>query len=257
MQIGCWRIGIVVFLMGASGVPLYGGAEQSGSLDVEPEELRPGLLAHYRSLADRDATLYRLDAKPAFYLGHSSPHPRIPPGPFEVVWTGVLNLTDPAPLMLDAFVCGDVTVEVDGVRVLHGHGDSATAQIKSKEPLQRPPGLYRLTIRYRSSADKPARLQIGWQGRTFSREPLPAWQLKHLASDLTADALRDQLAEKGRAAVGRLGCALPSRRVSQRRRTASRTFPVGRARPHRLGLAPPLAGGPHAGALGCADAGTL
>ncbi len=207
MEAGCGRIAIVVLLIGANGVPLYGGPEKSGSLDVEPEDLRPGLVAHYRSLADKDATLYRIDAKPAFHLGNSSPHPRIAPGPFEVVWTGVLNLTEPIPLTFAAYLCGDVTMKVDGVTVLQGRGNSETAQISSKEPLKRPQGLYRLRIRYRSLPDKPARLQIWWQGSTFPREPLPTWQLKHLAADLTPDALQDQLAEKGRAAVGRIGCA--------------------------------------------------
>jgi len=190
-----------------SRVSLYGEPAKPGALDVEPEDLRPGLVAHYRSLADKDATLYRIEVKPAFHLGHSSPHPRIPPGPFEVVWTGVLNLTDPAPLTFDAYTCGEVTMEVDGVIVLQGRGNKETAHIKSKKTLQRPQGLYRLRIRYRSLVDQPARLQIGWQGRTFTREPLPAWQLKHLAVDLTADARQDQLAEKGRMAVGRFGCA--------------------------------------------------
>src|SRR5262249_37282914 len=37
-----------------------------GPLDVEAEDLRPGLAAVYRSLTDEAATLHRLDPKPAF-----------------------------------------------------------------------------------------------------------------------------------------------------------------------------------------------
>ena len=55
-----------------------------GRLELEPGDLRPGLVAKYRSLVEKDATVYRVEPKPAFYLGRSSPHPRIPPGPFEV-----------------------------------------------------------------------------------------------------------------------------------------------------------------------------
>src|SRR5208282_5140053 len=79
----------------------------AGALDVELEDLRPGLLAVYRSATDRDATLTRIDLKPSFTLGHSSVHPRLPPGPFEAVWTGVLFLKEPAPVAFSAFVGGE------------------------------------------------------------------------------------------------------------------------------------------------------
>src|SRR5262245_514201 len=63
--------------------------------------LQPGLIAEYRSLVNADANISRIDAKPAFTLGYSSPHPRLPAGPFEVVWTGLLLLTDPGPIIFD------------------------------------------------------------------------------------------------------------------------------------------------------------
>jgi hypothetical protein len=197
-----------------AGVPLYGGplpksaaAIITGPLDVEPEDLRPGLVAHYRSLGDKEATLDRVDAKPAFRLGLSSPHPRIPPGPFEVLWTGVLHVRDPGSLTFDAYVCGEVTMEVDGVPVLRGRGETEAARAGPTEPLNRPPGLYQLTVRYRSSADRPARLQVWWQGPAFAHEPLPAWQLHHLTAKLPQAVTEERLAERGRAEVGRLGCA--------------------------------------------------
>src|SRR5262245_26794510 len=83
----------------------------AGPLDVASDDLRPGLAAHYRSLAEGEARLARIDAKPAFSLGYSNPHPRIPPGPFEVVWTGVLELKDAGPIRFDAYLCGEATVE--------------------------------------------------------------------------------------------------------------------------------------------------
>jgi glucose/arabinose dehydrogenase len=213
MRAAYWTDGIVALAIAMSGASMYAQSEKpapatkSGALDVEPEELRPGLLAHYRSLADKDAMLHRIDAKPAYSWGHSSPHPRIPPGPFEVVWSGLLNLTDAAPVSFDAYICGEVTMEVDGALVLQGRGESETAHVGSREPLNRPRGLYRLRIRYRALADLPARLQIGWQGPGFSREPLPAWHLKHLAADVPPEARQEQRAEEGRSAIGRLGCA--------------------------------------------------
>src|SRR5262249_50324442 len=150
-------------------------ADKPAPLDVELEDLRPGLVATYRSLDDKDATLARIDPKPAFYLGHSSPHPRLGPGTFEVVWQGILFFKETGPISFDALVGGEVRMEVDGVTVLQGRGQSDTARVGPKETLKREPGLYRLKITYRSLPDVAARLQIWWEGPGFSREPLPAW----------------------------------------------------------------------------------
>jgi mono/diheme cytochrome c family protein len=184
-----------------------GPRADGGPVEAEPEDLRPGLVAHYRSLVDKEARLDRLDAKPAFRWGDSSPHPCIPPGEFEVVWAGVLRLTDAGPITFDADVCGEVRMEVDGVVVLQGSGRREDARVGPGKPLERPRGVYKLRIRYRSFAGAPARLQVGWQGPTFAREPLPAWQLGHLPAELPPEVSGEQRADAGRVAVARFGCA--------------------------------------------------
>jgi hypothetical protein len=176
-------------------------------LELESQDLRPGLVAAYRSLVDPPATTTRIDPKPAFYLGSSSPHRRLPPGPFEVVWTGVILLQDPGPIRFSAFVGGEVTVEVDAATVLEGRGLSDTTRIETKQPLARKLGPYRLMIRYQSLANVPARLQIWWEGPSFAAEPLPAWRLGHLKSQLPREAEQESLREQGRLAAGRFGCA--------------------------------------------------
>jgi len=179
----------------------------AGPVDVEPDQLRPGLSAEYRSLVDPEARLTRIDPKPAFYLGHSSPHPRLPAGPLEVVWTGLLWLKDPGPLTFDAWISGEVSVEIDGVTVLKGKGETDTFRLTGGNKLDRPRGLYSIAIRYRSLSGIPARLQIGWEGPTFAREPLPAWHLKHLAVELPAAVRQEVRADRGRETAGRFGCA--------------------------------------------------
>src|SRR5690606_4523515 len=64
------------------------GPNKSPGID-EPSEAQTtaGLVAVYRSLVEPDARVTRIDAKPAFWMEDSSPHPRIPPGPWESVWT--------------------------------------------------------------------------------------------------------------------------------------------------------------------------
>ena len=198
------RVRIVALLLAMTLLPAHG---EAGPIEVEPEEFQPGLLATYRSPTDPGATLHRVEPKPTFHLGPSSPHPRIPPGPFEVVWEGLLRVQEPGPFSFDAQLGGEVDMVVDGVTVLRARGESEVGLSPSSTALTREPGSYRLTIRYRSLAGVPARLQVFWRGPTFAREPLPAWRLGHLAADVSPAARRDELAERGRAAVVRHGCA--------------------------------------------------
>src|SRR5262249_33115223 len=66
--------------------------------------------------------------------------------------------------------------------------------------------LYRLRIRYRSLTDVPARVQIWWEGKSFSREPLPAARLKHVVKEVPEAAAKEEQAARGRELVGRFGC---------------------------------------------------
>lgn len=205
----CFSIAAGLCVMAAPGAARLSGEQIQSPrpLDIEPEDVRPGLHAAYRSLAENAATVARIDAKPAFYLGASSPHPRLPPGPFEVVWTGVLLIKEPAALSFHAFVGGEVGLEVDGVTVLAGRRNSETADINPKETLKRAPGYYRLKLRYRALPDVPARLQIFWESPLFAREPLPAWRLGHLVKELPPEAKEEEAAAQGRMLAGKLGCA--------------------------------------------------
>lgn len=174
--------------------------------DIEPEETQPGLEAQYRSLVDPHAMLSRLDPKPTFNLGLSSPHPRLPTGPFEVVWSGQLLIRDSGPISFSAYLCGQIDMQVDGVTVLKGQGDVEASRIEGKS-IERPPGYYGLRISYRSLPDRPSRLQIWWQAPSFAREPLPPWNLGHVAAQISPTIKQERLAEQGRALAGQLGCA--------------------------------------------------
>ncbi len=166
------------------------------------EDLRPGLVAVYRSLEKDGGTMARIDAKPAFALGRSSPHPRIAPGPFEVLWTGVLSIQDEEPISFGAFLGGEIKITVDGRVVLDARSEREDAWVPGAAAVERKPGRYPIEIRYRSLPGVPARLKIHWEGRTFAREPLPAWRLRHADKDTP-----DSLADRGREIVARLGCA--------------------------------------------------
>jgi glucose/arabinose dehydrogenase len=176
---------------------------------INPDvEVRPGLLAEYRSLAGNGTTpVVRIDPRPAFTWGQSSPHPRIPPGPFEVTWTGVIELREAHPVRFGAYVSGEVDVTVGGATVLRGRGRKLTAWIEAARTFAFPPGRHRIRIHYRSLAGVPARLQVCWEGKSFAREPLPATRLNYVQKELPPAAAEQDLAERGREAVRRLGCS--------------------------------------------------
>ncbi len=148
---------------------------------VSGDEVKPGLVAVYRSLVDPEAVLTRIDAKPAFTLGDSSPHPRIPPGPFEVVWTGLILIQDADAITFG----GDATIEIDG-RPVTG-------------PVEVKPGFHPIRVTARTK-----RLQLTWEGKTFSREPIPAWKFRHRPEQLPEAA---RLEARGRDRAAALGCA--------------------------------------------------
>src|SRR5688572_24665150 len=141
-----------------------------------PDELKPGLLAEYRSLVDPAATLTRVDPRPALSVGESSPHPRIPPGPFEVVWTGFILIQDADAITFG----GDAALEID---------DQAVTG-----PIELKPGFHRIRVTSRAT-----RVQLTWEAKSFSREPIPPWKFRHRPVDLPE--------ARGRDRVGRLGCA--------------------------------------------------
>ena len=196
-------VALLVLCVGGS---LFAADKPAGRLDLDPDDLKSGLVAEYRSLADPKATVTRIDAKPAFTLGHSSPHPRIPNGPFEVTWTGVISIRDPGPMTLVAIVGGQLSISITGDVVLNGRGASETSRVNSKG-IGLEPGYYSIMIRYRTIDDVPARLQLWWDGPTFAAEPVPAWRLGHVVSELPLAAKRDALAAAGREAASGFGCA--------------------------------------------------
>src|SRR5947208_3457723 len=83
-------------------------APGAGPIELEPGDLKPGLVAEYRSVAEPKARVSRIEPKPAFTLGRSSPHPRISPGRFEVTYTGVLQIKDAGAITFSAVVGGDL-----------------------------------------------------------------------------------------------------------------------------------------------------
>lgn len=191
-------------------------AEEVGAAaDDDAFEYQEGLVATYRSLplaekADAGAPheIVRIDSKPAAAWRLSSPHPRLPPGPFEATWTGVLHVYELEPIRFGAFVGGQVEVFVGDRPVLAGEGHDLSTWIDA--PAEWTPefaGAHPLRVVFRSLPGVPARIQLWWEAASFSREPLPASRLGHLPAEAPPPVAREQSRERGRQAVAALGCA--------------------------------------------------
>jgi glucose/arabinose dehydrogenase/cytochrome c551/c552 len=174
-----------------------------------PARPAAGLVARYRALDDTDGgtNLVRIEAKPALALGRGSPHPRLPPGPFAATWEGMLEVKRDEALRFGAFAGGEVEVVVGGAVALRGSGDHDAAWVAPAAAVGLRRGLHPLRVEFRALENVGARLQLWWEGESFSLEPIPAWRLRHDPAALDDAARSDLAAQRGHEAAGRLGCA--------------------------------------------------
>jgi mono/diheme cytochrome c family protein len=124
------------------------------------DTLRPGLAAELRA---GDAVVRRVDPKPALAWGLDHPHPRLPPGPYAVTWTGWLQVLEPDTLRFE--IQGQGAIEIDG---------AAPAG-----PLPLKAGLHRFKAEFRSKPGVPARFQLWWAGTLFAKEPVHPARFYH------------------------------------------------------------------------------
>src|SRR5205814_3060915 len=177
--------------------------------EAQTKALRSGLLAEYRTLMEESGAppLRRIDSKPSFTWANSSPHPRLPGGPFEVTWTGSIDLKDKDAFHFSVWLSGEVRIVVDGMEVLREQNLDKERWYASSASLLRAPGIYRIQIFYRSPTGGPARLQVWWSGKSFAPEPIPAYRFGHLDDEVPQEWRRDAKIERGWIIVGQYGCA--------------------------------------------------
>ncbi|MCX7422086.1 MAG: c-type cytochrome [Planctomycetia bacterium] len=140
---------------------------------AEDEEFRPGLIAEYRT---GDRRVERVDADITFVWDDATPDARLPGGTFEAAWRGLVLIRLEAKHRLHAFVQGDVTVEIDGQRVLHG--SAKQPQWISGDEFVPGFGERPLVVTFRKT-ESAAQLKLFWSSDSFGLEPLPPELLFH------------------------------------------------------------------------------
>lgn len=175
-------------------------------LELDANEWATGLVARYESHGKSAATFTRVEPKPAFFLGDSSPHPRLPQGPFTVTWTGIVHIKDQGPLKFSAFIGGQLRVVIGQETVLDVTEADFKRHVVSSKVLKLPVGWYPIVITFRSTTNVPARVQLWWQGPSFAREPIPAWRFGHILERRPNELQRDEQIEHGRQLSQQHGC---------------------------------------------------
>ncbi|MGJ8723403.1 MAG: hypothetical protein ACSHYB_02510 [Roseibacillus sp.] len=127
------------------------------------------VLAEFQQGEATDSQLSRL---PALFVDKGQPAtPLLNAGPFEVTWTGALQLEKRQRLYFSFEGNGSATLTINGEMVLQESGTLGTAQ---SERLRLNSGEHEFTLHYQSPSDEEeARFQLFWEERAFPREPIP------------------------------------------------------------------------------------
>lgn len=188
----------------------------AGATDVNPEDLRPGLVATYQDTVPAGVTLCQLEPTIGFALKKGEAvHPRLAAQGGTIRWAGYLNIARAGSYRFSAVVQGDFRLSVAGKEVLHCLGNDETDAVQRGAELRLEGGVWPLTAEFRRTGAK-ARVELLWQAPFFHEEPLPFDQLGHLPAQEPAPLARDQAAERGRFLVEELNCIrchLPSGRM--------------------------------------------
>jgi len=165
--------------------------------DDDLPAFRPGLVARYSGTDDK--THVRRDEAIQFDWHTRRPDPRLPGGPFSVVWQGRLLTIAPGRYTFEIHATGQVQIRLAGQLVL----DAQTGETRwlRTEPMDLEYGYHPLEVTYRRTGDE-ARIGLFWSGPQFQLEPVPDRHLFHEPGDAP-----DERFEKGRLLARALRCA--------------------------------------------------
>lgn len=175
---------------------VVGGGAAAQEDDEDLPELRPGLVAEYRT-AD-GSSCARRDEAVQFVWDGGAGDPRLPGGGFTVRWTGKLFTMVPGAYQLHLYAAGKVTVSLAGKVVLDAASQSAGWL--SAQGVELGYGYHALEIRY-ESPDGSGRLGLYWSGPQFELEGVPQRHLLHEPADAP-----DERFERGQLLARALRC---------------------------------------------------
>ncbi len=191
-----FRIGLaLLFLPLHSAVP---------AAQVEREDLKPGVIAVYRDSTQRE--LAQLDAAIGLTLKlGESPHPLLSADSGTYRWEGYLSVFRAGEYRFSASLRGNVRVTLAGKDVLAAESATPRATTSEGPATKLDAGIHPLLVEFMRLPGS-ARLQLFWQSRFFSKEPIPHQLLGHLPAKTPTALSRDRLCEDGRFLVEDRSC---------------------------------------------------
>ncbi|HEY8505751.1 MAG TPA: hypothetical protein VIL46_14295, partial [Gemmataceae bacterium] len=158
---------------------------------VDPEELRPGLIATHSDLAGltpNSVTLLEPTIALNLKAGEST-HPRLSAAGITIRWKGYLNVLRKGTYRFKARLRGTFVLRLGGKEVMRADSRAAEPALVGGPEVELPGEVLALEAEFtRHPGD--ARLEIFWSGPGFHREPLPHSVLGHLPPE-KPDALRE------------------------------------------------------------------
>ena len=124
--------------------------------------------------------------------------PFMEPGQIEAVWEGNLNLEARSRLIFNLEGTGTAELTIDDERLCESIGTPSERKRLSS-------GAHPIRIRYTGPASGDAQLRLYWEGREFSREPVPPSAFTHDPGD--AQLVAQSAARRGHDLIAQHNCA--------------------------------------------------
>jgi mono/diheme cytochrome c family protein len=196
-------------LLGALAALLVGLAPSTAlwAADVEPEQLRRGLIVTYRDNAKpTPAEVIQLDATIALALKVSeAAHPRLSADGGTVVWQGYINIVRGGTYRFTTKnLHGEFKLKIGDKLVFAASQKGPDRADKAGEEVQLEAGVQPLTAEF-TRVPGIAWVEVYWQTNAFPAEPLPFSVLGHLPAQAKALEPSSRI-ERGRLLVEEAGC---------------------------------------------------
>jgi cytochrome c551/c552 len=199
MRSSSMRRNLLVLLSLVCAVPLL-------AQEIEPEDLKPGLLATYQERTARAMKMTRLEHTIALNLGEDeSPHPAVEAGRGTYTWEGYIKVLRNGEYTLAARLRGNVRISIGG-KVFETSALGERAELKSSPSVTLKAGIQPIRVVYDRPEKGRATLELLWKVPQFRFEQIPSEQLGHLPNNEAGEFKQSSRIDHGRFVFEEHGC---------------------------------------------------
>jgi cbb3-type cytochrome oxidase cytochrome c subunit len=194
---------LAILLSYALILPVSVGAVDSNRVqDIEPDQIKPGILVEYQDAQNR---VQRLEPMIALNVpSGESPHPVIDVSKYTIKWQGTLSILRNGSYRFDANLNGKLTFKI-GSKSVFDNVISTGTNVTSA-PLELQSGIWPITLEY-TATTSPGRLELFWKAPESRRETIPPSVLGHQLATLPKDISASNSTEYGRFLFEEMACS--------------------------------------------------